>query len=340
MLTRLQIICFIIASLVPGPFRYLHSDHPANPPSQKIFSISIDALNHAVSLGDEPAMLQPDTPTCSIPFTLAGKLILVKGRADKTEGNFILDTGAPDLVLNSTYFRDYPVEQGHNESQETITGQAEPALHTKVKWFKLGTLNYYNADADLISLGNIENSKGVKILGLLGVALFRQCELVIDYKNSMIHLHRINKKEKKTYQNPMLNDSTHYVSYPFDVVNNRILIRTIIAGKELPFVIDYAAENNIIDSRLPNKILDSVIVSGRVVLVGAGNKKVEAITGDILNFSLGRITTGNLPVIVMNLENTCFGTENCISGVLGQEFLSRYTLVFNFEKYKLYILNE
>src|SRR5688500_9991244 len=48
-----------------------------------------------------------DSSTCIIPFSRAGNLILLRAKADTTEGNFILDTGAPGLVLNITYFRNY-----------------------------------------------------------------------------------------------------------------------------------------------------------------------------------------------------------------------------------------
>ncbi len=49
-----------------------------------------------------------DSAVCTIPFTRAGNLILIQATVDTVQGNFILDTGAPNLVLNLTYFRKYP----------------------------------------------------------------------------------------------------------------------------------------------------------------------------------------------------------------------------------------
>lgn len=40
-----------------------------------------------------------------IPLVQAGKLLLIEAEVDGQRGNFILDTGAPYLVLNTTYFR-------------------------------------------------------------------------------------------------------------------------------------------------------------------------------------------------------------------------------------------
>ena len=321
---------FACTSLLTSYGKHVKKEIPGPGYRNPVRSVVIDALNHS--------FVQSDSSSCIIPFSLSGKLILVQGRADSILGNFVLDTGAPNLVLNSTYFRSYPVTVIHDENQASITGQGDMIERTMVREFQLGTLHYHRAIADLVSLGHIENIRGVKILGLLGVALFKDCELIIDYENNQIHLHRINKKERKSYVHPMLADSSKYTSFPFDLKDNRILVKTHVGKKDLQFVIDYAAESNIIDSRAPERILDSVAITGRIMLSGSGTKKIEAISGEIPLISVGSLQVRGLPVIITNLENTCFGASNCINGVLGHEFLSRYILVFNFVRRRLYIL--
>jgi hypothetical protein len=71
-----------------------------------------------------------DSASCIIPFSRAGNLIVVKAKADTIEGNFILDTGAPNLVLNIVYFRDYPITQSHDAEQTSITGSAPKTSKT------------------------------------------------------------------------------------------------------------------------------------------------------------------------------------------------------------------
>ncbi|WP_336518327.1 aspartyl protease family protein [Pollutibacter soli] len=293
-------------------------------------SITIDALKIKGAASN--------ANSCIIPFTLAGKLIVVQGRADTVQGNFILDTGAPDLVLNNTYFRNYIVSTSNTEQEASITGIGEQSKRITVKQFQLGTLSYSKTYADVLSLGHLEDARGLKILGLLGISLFKDCELMIDFENRQIHLYRISKKEKETYIHPLLATHPRVSVMPFELRENRILVDTKIGNKELQFVIDYAAESNVIDSRLPEKVLDSVRVTGRVLLTGTGSKKIEAATGDLSAITIGPMQFKKLPVIITNLENTCFGTLNCINGVLGHDFLSGYTLVFNFVTRKLYIL--
>jgi len=282
-------------------------------------------------------LLPADSVSCIIPFTRAGNLIMVKARVDTIDGNFILDTGAPGLVLNITYFRDYPTTESLDEEQSGIAGSAVGVKRTTVKEFSFGSLDYWNQKADLIDLGHIENSKGVKILGLLGIELFKQCEMIIDYEQNLIHLHRIGRKESSGYKHSLLEDTSTYRIVPFELTDNRIIVKTSMAGKKLKFVVDCAAESNVLDSRLPNKILEQVTITKRVVLTGSNNRKVDALFGDLESIKIGGEEVSNLPVLITNLEYTCFAYAGCVDGVLGFDFLSMHKIGFNFVKRKMYI---
>lgn len=307
---------FIYASDVPGGAAVSNSLH---------FAFSDEIL------------FRNDSASCIIPFTRAGNLILVKAKADTTEGNFILDTGAPNLVLNLTYFRDYPATELHDAEQTSINGSGPTVMKTVVHEFSLGSLLYSSLDADLADLGNIENNKGVKILGLLGMELFRQCEMIIDYEKNLIFLHRIGRKESSSYQNPLLADGTQYSIVPIELKDNRIIATIEMAGKKLKFVIDHAAESNVLDSRLPAKVFDYVNITGRVMLGGAGTLKVEALKGNMRDMKIGNHSFATLPVLITNLEKTCFSYAGCIDGVLGFDFLVLHKIGFNFVNRKMYI---
>jgi hypothetical protein len=46
---------------------------------------------------------------------------------------------------------------------------------------------------------------------------------------------------------------------------------------------------------------------------------------------------GTMPVLIANLEKTCFSVNFCISGVLGLEFLPLQKIGFNFVTRKMYL---
>jgi predicted aspartyl protease len=314
-----------------NPLKIKTKDWPVSQPH----SPGDTLIHHHFGFSGDP-IVTTDSSVCIIPFNRIGNLIVIKAKVDTTEGNFILDTGAPKLILNITYFRSYPSTDPDADAGG-ITGEASVSNPTEVKNFSFGPVKYSRVEADRVNLGHIENSKGIKILGLIGIQLFKRFEMIIDYEKNLIYLHLINKKETSTYKSEQLADTTTYNSFGIDILENRLLTYGEMAGKKLTFIIDTGAESNILDSRLPGKIFENVAITRRVTLSGAGNKKVEALYGDMNNMKIGNLNIVTLPVLVTNLEKMCFSYDKCIDGMLGFDFLSLHKIGFNFVNHKMYI---
>jgi len=276
-----------------------------------------------------------DTPSCVIPFSRAGNLIVIRAKVDTAWGNFILDTGAPGLVLNMTYFRNYAFVSNEGESGG-ITGTTT-SDQVMIPNFSFGPIKYFKVTADRVNLGHIENSKGIRIHGLLGIQLFKRFEMIIDYEKSVIHLHLIGKKETSSYKSNMLADPAAYDEFSISTLDNKLITYGQIAGKKLAFLIDTGAESNVLDSRLPDKIFEQVTVSSRILLSGSGTKKVEALYGNIKNVKMGNMEITGLPILVTNLEKMCYAYDKCLDGMLGFDFLSLHKIGFNFVRGKMYI---
>jgi hypothetical protein len=134
-----------------------------------------------------------DFKTLIIPIKRVQNLIVVEARLDSMVGNFILDTGSPNLVLNKTYFR-----QGWKLYDKTPVHagglSAAPVMRTRVNNLAIKELYFEKLTADLSDLSHIENHRGIKILGLLGVSLFTDFEMVIDLHKGILYLHKLDKK--------------------------------------------------------------------------------------------------------------------------------------------------
>lgn len=289
------------------------------------------------TITEKDPVIMTDSANCIIPFSRAGNLIIIRVKVDTVEGNFILDTGAPGLVLNIPYFRKYTALEQPDEIQGGITGSVEDGGRVHIDSLSFGPVHYFKAEANRINLGHIENRRGIKIHGLLGMQLFKQFEMIIDYENNLIYLHHITKKDGKKYRHSLLQDTSAYIETPVDFIENKLITYVYSQGKKLSFVVDSGAESNLIDSRLPDKIMDNVIVNKRVFLTGTGSKRVEALSGSMNTLRIGNYDVANLPVIVTNLEKLCFAYNRCLDGMLGFDFLSRQKIGFNFVKRKMYI---
>jgi hypothetical protein len=322
-------IAIIIAAFFSGSPAYTSSPVPAFPRLvQPTFPV------HPV-ISIEP-IISTDSASCTIPFTRVGNLILIRAKVDTTTGFFVLDTGAPGLVLNITYFRHYPAS-GTTEGGG-ITGSASSGVRTAVDSLRLGPVRYSHIDADLINLGHIENSKGVRIYGLLGMELFMHFEMIIDYGASLIYLHLIGKKESGTYTSPQLTDTSTYSTIPFDITDKRIIVSISLKGEKLKFIIDSGAETNVLDSRLPGKVFQEVEITRRVLLSGSGSHKVEALYGDIKGLRIGDRDIATLPILITSLQSMCDAySTSCLDGMLGFDFLSLHKIGFNFVNHKMYI---
>jgi hypothetical protein len=276
-----------------------------------------------------------DSQTCILPFTRVGNLIMIQAQADTTTGLFVLDTGTPNLVLNLTYFRRYPTSNPIESGG--VTGAITTAAQTRVDSLTLGAMHYYHQDADLVNLGHLENTKGIKIFGLLGMKLFEHCELIIDYDRNLVFLHQMNRKEALTYQSDWLTDSSAFRTMPIDLEQDKIIAHLNLKGKKLKFVIDSGAESSVLDSRLPNKVFESVTITRRVHLNGSGAQGVDALYGEVKGLQMGDLPIPSLPVLITNLQSMCDAYGNCIDGMLGTDYLSQHKIGFNFVTRKMYL---
>ncbi len=277
---------------------------------------------------------QGDALKVRIPIKRSGNLLLLEVRIDSLVGNLILDTGAPHLVLNKTYFRDYP--RYGSVMAAGITGGAGEGNQTLVKHLEISPgLFFTKVDADVIPLGHLESNKGVKILGLFGLNLLKRLEIHFHIGESEIVLYRLSKKGVR-----LAEDSTlKYPNKPIQISqeNGLILINVTINERKLRFYFDTGAETNVLHSGASKKVFELVTLTKRNTLNGAGNNKVDILSGEISELLVDGILFSKLDVIITNLNAMRSAYETSIDGMLGYGFIARRDMGINFMKGEMYI---
>ncbi|MBN2746787.1 MAG: aspartyl protease family protein [Bacteroidales bacterium] len=268
-----------------------------------------------------------------IPLKRAGNLLLIEATIDSISGNFILDTGAGGLVLNSTYFRDgKPVfdAAGVGVNQSNIERKKKV-----VDSIKFNTLVFKKLNADVINLGHIENSKGIKILGLLGSSFFKDFEMILDIRNSSLTLCPVDRKGNLLVE---FRDTNHYeIEQKIDLINNVIITHIPIGGKKVCFCIDTGAENCLIDNQAPDELMQLLQIKGRKTLTGSGNKKVEVFFASLNELKIGEQSMDSMNVIITNLSTMSSGYGINIGGMLGFDFLNQGIIKININRKTLCI---
>lgn len=268
-----------------------------------------------------------DFKTLIVPIKRIQNLIVVEARIDTLIGNFILDTGSPILVLNKTYFRK---GWDANLSAVNATGRTvTPVMRTNVEDFAIRELYFENLPADINDLGHIENHRGIKILGLLGVSLFTSFEVVIDVNKSVMYLHRLDEKGMVPEKERVVT-SEPSLKIPFKLTRNTITVDVTIGGKKLLFCVDTGAEANALSIRLPGKILETFRVSKRMILVGTGGTQTEVLLGTVDDMIIGNRSFKNMHAAITRLDDLGQAYGRSIDGILGSNFLVKGIISINF----------
>jgi len=277
---------------------------------------------------DEPL---GDFLSITIPLKRVGRLFLVEANIDDQVGNLIFDTGSSGLVLNRTYFRkNVMISKGNGGG---ITGSIGDVYCTNVDRLQISDLYYENVKADVTDLGHIENRRGVKILGLFGLNMIKNFEIVIDINNSELQLNRIDKKGNRL--NPNSKVLKFDIVQKVENVHNMMFIKGKIGGKQLNFCLDTGAEINAINSHSSRKVLNTITIDRRSNLGGTGSASAEVLYGTMNDFVVGDKLFDPMKTIVTNLDNMCEAYDCNIDGMLGYDFFEKGIICINFVKEEL-----
>jgi predicted aspartyl protease len=275
--------------------------------------------------------LKGDFQSVTIPLKRAGRLFLIEARIGDQTGNFVFDTGASTLVLNRTYFRKDLVLV--DEPAGGVTGNVEKVYQTRVARVDLPELCFENIVADVINLGHIENRRGVKILGLFGMCLFRNLEMVIDLKRSELQLYRIDKLGKRISTTPdtLKTDLT----CPIKEAGGVIFLQGTMGGRNLDFCLDTGAEANVLSSSASKKVLSTVTITRRSDLTGSGSDQIEVLYGTMNDFFLGKQPLHPMKTMITGMEALALAYNYPLSGILGYDFFEKGIVCINLVKKEL-----
>lgn len=308
----------------------LHFKANAKPyPKKPVKKLNISSLTQSADFND--------FKTLTIPIKRAGNLIIVEAEVDSVAGNFVLDTGAPYLVLNATYFRDMP----HIGDQESngVNGGSAGTFRTRVSKFTLGfDLNLSKVTADVADLSPIENSKKIKILGLLGTGVFNKMAITVDLFHDVLYIHKLDPKgnipdAERIFTKPELNT-------PFKFMNNVMFIQGTINDKKLWLAFDTGAESNLLSYNMPSKFLKNMQVINKSKLVGVGGAtSYEIIYANFDRLIINNYVFLNNRVLITDLSHLGKAYGQSVDAILGYDFFSRGIFTINFTKkeFEMYI---
>lgn len=295
-------------------------------------------FNNALYARNPDPSPSADFNTLIVPIKKAGNLIIVEAQVDTMEGNFVLDTGAPYLVLNETYFRYMPVI---NEKESGgINGATNGSFTTYVRNFRILDLQYSRLTADVTDLSSIENGRNIKILGLLGTRLFAGFSITVDVFKNLLYIQKVDKKGDVP-ENERLFHNQIFKS-PFNYMNDVIYLKTIVNNNTFWFAFDTGAETNLLDYDRCKKPVKNMKVISRSKVMGVGDAGgFEVLYVKFEQLTIGDHTFTNNRALITDLEKMGKAYGHSVDGILGYDFFARGIFSINFVKkeFEMYIYN-
>ncbi len=211
------------------------------------------------------------------------KLILVQAQVNDQSGWFILDTGMKDLLLNSKHFKTLPPKEVPDSiSLVDVRGVVEPTQAVRIHSFHWGAVNRNDFLVRASDLTTMEKVLRMDIMGLIGMEVVRNLELIVDYSHQILTMRRADGAgdcgicpEVPDYQ------------LTFAYQNHLPALKTDLGNRsELWLGIDTGSSLSIIDQQLQRK-LRRKIRSLSTIQYGSTHGVYEIPLGNVMELDLG-----------------------------------------------------
>lgn len=255
-------------------------------------------------------------------FDLHRNLIFFPALLDGRPGSFILDTGAPTLLLNGR------AEIPAAASQTGFgTGGEVGYDHHRVGSLEFAGRRHGTVWALTLDLRALEARTGRSIDGFVGYEQLLNRELRIDYPGETFSVRRSERRPTHTGRAP-----DHVFDLDFD---GHLPVVTLKLGKQkLRFILDTGAATNLLD---PRYVPLSEPTSDRMSIQG-----IDGTDRDCPVVALPPVTDLILDAIqrrfvAMPLDHLCTDDRRPVAGILGATFLNPYCVGIDYRRGKLYL---
>ncbi len=244
-------------------------------------------------------------------------MVIVQAELDGHLANFILDTGAPMMILNeksteSTDFQANSLQGGMAGSWKTI----EMFAWAGVRKFDLRALS--------TDIGALETVTNRPIAGLIGYDFFEDVELVMDFERLLITLLPQGSTAK-------LEGWTLKSQLPFTMAGHLAVIEANIGQVKLRLGLDTGANINLLNINKAKELdAELAVPVNNAGVIGMSGDSFKTYAADVIETNLGGLNFRDMRFIFSDISHLRNLVENEVDGLLGFPFFKSGKFSLNY----------
>lgn len=297
---------------------------------------SLELLKATVKQADKGFKFEkPQAKVITVPITLTkNNMIVTQAAINGEKHNFIIDSGCSILYLNSKYFRGNDDEEGARmSSSEDVNGKISGGQDV----ITAGSFDFNGIRANGIKvmasdLSHLE--KGTDVYGLIGYDVYKDYDLMFDYKKKTLTL--IDPDYTETF---LKERKYEYDEVPFEMsktMRHIPLIKAQIDTVSLTLGIDCGAGNNLLDSKRWDEFESMLRRVKTTTLKGISNDEgSEVHVGKLKSLKIGGKTFRHTQTVFNNISHFNRNKDERIDGLIGYEVLSKQKTILSYKNTKL-----
>lgn len=270
---------------------------------------------------DKTTTINPVATSTTIPFTMLEGMMVVEATVNQQKGNFIIDTGAPTLVLNQQPTVNTQLE-GRGISEGLIADEVV------VQEFSWSGIRKQNVDAFKVDISHLEKISGQHLAGIIGYDILKEVELLVDYQTQTVQLSPVKATKIKK---PL-------AVIPFTMQAHLPVIKVKIGKKKFRLALDTASESNILDEKIFRK-LDKTLLSNHQIgeIQGVDQQIKEVQVATIHQTTIKALSFDEMTYLFTDLSHLKSDSNLYIDGLLGYPFFKQGKLSINYQEQKIYV---
>lgn len=252
-------------------------------------------------------------------FVLDRGMIYLQAELEGSTGEYMLDTGAPGLVINEKPERPHDGYTAQSCSDEVLVGMRS------VRQFTLGQIELRRFEALTLDLKHLSQAHQKEVAGLIGYELFQEHTLLLDYQKQQMYL--------LDYE---VTDAVHQpvVRLPFVLDGHLPVVEVEVGGSTLRLGVDTGSASNILDKSWQEMLAMWGPVMPMEEVQGLDQSVQQVNANQVQGLPIGELAV-DTKFLLLDLSHLRADTDMPLDGLLGYEFLSNFKVAIDYPRQEI-----